>query len=61
MDTQKRIADYVSALDGITHLDWIKVQAVIAEMFREKKSEYERNLKLASKESAERIIRSLFG
>ena len=52
---------YIEALQGITHSDWTKLKIGIDRTFDMKKSEFERELKLADAEMTKKIIRSQFG
>lgn len=48
---------YIEALEGISYYDWVKVKMAIDEAFNIQKGEFDRSLKFANTEDAERIIR----
>ena len=52
---------YIEALEGISYYDWIRVKMAVDEAFNIQKGEFDRSLKFANVEDAERIIRSRFG
>lgn len=56
-----RTKRYIEALQGISYRDWIKLREGIDGAFAKEKGEFEKTLKFANPEDAERVIRSRFG
>lgn len=59
--TKEKFDKYLEALNGISYLEWQKLQHVIERVFEKQRRELERSLQLSSSEEISMITRSLFG
>lgn len=53
--------NYIDALQNISYKEWIKLKTAIDRVFEMKKSEIEKNIKLANAEEVKLVIQSQFG
>lgn len=58
--SQKKLSEYIDALDGITYLQWVKLRTGIDMQFDFSRRELEKNMQISSGETA-RLIRLDFG
>lgn len=58
--SQKKLSEYIEALDGITYLQWVKLRTGIDMQFDFSRRELEKNMQISSGETA-RLIRLDFG
>ena len=58
--SQKKLSEYIEALDGITYPQWQKLCAGVEMQFEEEKEKQEKDLKVSSNEIFRRI-RSHYG
>ena len=58
--SQKKLSEYIEALDGITYPQWVKLRTGIDMQFDFSRRELEKNMQISSGETA-RIIRLDFG
>lgn len=57
---QKKLSEYIEALDGITYPQWVKLRTGIDMQFDFSRRELEKNMQISSGETA-RLIRLDFG
>lgn len=58
--SQKKLSEYIDALDGITYPQWVKLRTGIDMQFDFSRRELEKNMQISSGETA-RLIRLDFG
>lgn len=58
--SQKKLSEYIEALDGITYPQWVKLRTGIDMQFDFSRRELEKNMQISSGETA-RLIRLDFG
>lgn len=58
--SQKKMSEYIEALDGITYPQWVKLRTGIDMQFDFSRRELEKNMQISSGETA-RLIRLDFG
>lgn len=58
--SQKKLSEYIEALDGITYPQWVKLRTGIDMQFDFSRRELEKNMQISSRETA-RLIRLDFG
>lgn len=58
--SQKKLSEYIEALDGITYQQWVKLRTGIDMQFDFSRRELEKNMQISSGETA-RLIRLDFG
>lgn len=58
--SQKKLSEYIEALDGITYPQWVKLRTGIDMQFDFSRRELEKNMQISSGETA-RLIRFDFG
>lgn len=58
--SQKKLSEYIEALDGITYPQWVKLRTGIDMQFDFSRRELEKNMQISSGETA-RLIRLNFG
>lgn len=58
--SQKKLSEYIEALDGITYPHWVKLRTGIDMQFDFSRRELEKNMQISSGETA-RLIRLDFG
>ena len=58
--SQKKLSEYIEALDGITYPQWVKLRTGIDMQFDFSRRELEKNMQISSGET-ERLIRLDFG
>lgn len=58
--SQKKLSEYIEALDGITYPQWVKLREGIDMQFDSSRRELEKDMQISSGETA-RFIHSRFG
>lgn len=58
--SQKKLSEYIEALDGITYLQWVKLREGIDMNFEHSRRELEKGLQISSVKAVE-FVRSQFG
>lgn len=58
--SQKKLSEYIEALDGITYPQWVKLRTGIDMQFDFSRRELEKNMQISSGKTA-RLIRLDFG
>lgn len=58
--SQKKLSEYIEALDGITYPQWVKLRTGIDMQFDFSRRELEKNMQISSEETT-RLILSRFG
>lgn len=58
--SQKKLSEYIEALDGIAYLQWVKLREGIDMQFDFSRRELEKDMQISSGETA-RLIRLDFG
>lgn len=58
--SQKKLSEYIDALDGITYPQWVKLRTGIDMQFDFSRKELEKNMQISSGETT-RLILSRFG
>lgn len=58
--SQKKLSEYIEALDGIAYLQWVKLREGIDMQFNSSRRELEKDMQVSSGETA-KFIRSHFG
>lgn len=53
--SQKKLSEYIEALDGITYPQWVKLRTGIDMQFDFSRRELEKNMQISSGETARRI------